>query len=326
MGARIGSAAEFTGALFKQKGQVQRRPDRRERLVRDPATFEGEADFVGARIGSAAEFSGAVFKQLAVFAAMKVEQDISFSGTSFEKNVSFINAHFGTAFFVPANSPEPTCSFQGTIDWRGCTYTGIHPASVWKGLMDRLDPYDRQPYTQLEGVFRRSGDDEEATKVYYRRKRVESKRLKLFQRRPFSHHVVRWLADQFLWVLTGYGVRLRRILVAALLILALGTVVFQYKGAVEPKREAQSTAAVGTSVGAEECDFWDGFWVSARHFLPVEIPAGSRWKPTSTFLWVVETRWGKVGMTFEAFATFLKLAGWILVPVGLAGLTGILKR
>jgi hypothetical protein len=132
-------------------------------------------------------------------------------------------------------------------------------------------------------------------------------------------------------LLTGYGVRLRRILFATLIILALGTFVFQLKGAVEPKREAQPIVIVGTSVKAEDpvppkFGFWDGFWVSVRHFLPVEIPAGARWKPTANSVWTVRTPWGDVSMTFEAFATLLKLAGWILVPVGLAGLTGILKR
>jgi hypothetical protein len=86
---------------------------------------------------------------------------------------------------------------------------------------------------------------------------------------------------------------------------------------------------VGTSIKAKEVilNFWDGFWVSTRHFLPVEIPAGAQWKPTSNTLWTIKIgQWGDMSMTFETFATLLKLAGWILVPVGLAGLTGILKR
>jgi len=85
-----------------------------------------------------------------------------------------------------------------------------------------------------------------------------------------------------------------------------------------PKVEAQPSVKAATSIKAEDpvppkFGFWDGFWVSVRHFLPVEIPAGARWKPRSNSV-------------FEVFATLLKLAGWILVPVGLAGLTGILKR
>jgi hypothetical protein len=117
--------------------------------------------------------------------------------------------------------------------------------------------------------------------------------------------------------------------VPTLIILLLGAFIFQFRDAVEPKQEAQSIvvgAPVKMDRGVSKIDFWEGFWISLHHFLPVEIPAGSRWKPTSNPLCTIQTHWGEVCMSFEAFATLLKLAGWILVPVGIAGLTGILKR
>jgi hypothetical protein len=186
-------AAEFSGIRVIGNAQATE------------TTFEGEANFGSAQIGSTAEFAGAVFKVTAIFASVHVEQFVVFDGASFEKNVSFQNSRFGTVFFGPHDNQTSTCSLGDgvTIDWRGCTYDRIHPTSAREELMERLDPYDRQPYTHLEGVFRRSGDDREATRVYYRRKCVESRRLKLFQRTPFERHVVRWLADRFLMVAHG---------------------------------------------------------------------------------------------------------------------------
>lgn len=348
---RIGTAAVFTNAVFTQSTSFNgARID--GGAFFNAAHFEGEADFVKAGIGSNAEFENAVFTQNVSFNSARIdgsalfnsahfegetnfgtvytEQNVLLDRARFEKSVSFQNSRFGTVFFGPFGGSSMTCSFQEKIDWRRCTYDHIHPTCVWKDLMDRLDPYDRQPYTQLEGMFRKSGDDGEATEVYYRRKRVESKGLKLFQCKPLEHHVFRWLADRFLWLVTGYGVRLRRILVPTLIILFLGAFVFQLKGAVEPKQEAQVIIFIGAPVCAARAvpkiDFWDGFWIGLHHFLPVEIPAGSQWKPTSNSLCAIQTRWGKVCMSFEAFATLLKLAGWILVPIGVAGLTGILKR
>jgi hypothetical protein len=348
--ARIGSSAEFINTMFKKDTNfTSAQIDGSAHF--SPAKFEGDAIFGGTRIGRSAVFTNAIFEQRAIFSSARIEKDtffnfamfkgdVSFSsmyaeqnilldGASFEKYVSLQNSHFGTIFFGPPEDSSMTCSFSEKIDWRGCTYDRIHPTAFWMGLMDRLYPYDRQPYTQLEEVFRKSGDDEEATDVYYHRKRFESKALKLFQRKPLKFPVFRWLADRFLWLVTGYGVRLRRILVPTLIILLIGMFIFHLKGAVEPKQETQTivvSAPVRTDEIVPKIGFLDGFWISLRHFLPVEIPAGSRWKPTTNSLCTIQTRWGKVCMSFEAFATFLKLAGWILVPVGVAGLTGILKR
>jgi hypothetical protein len=348
--ARIGMNANFKNAVFKKNANFNgSQIDGSAHF--SPAKFEGDAIFGGTRIGRSAVFTNAIFEQRAIFSSARIEKDtffnfamfkgdVSFSsmyaeqnilldGASFEKYVSLQNSHFGTIFFGPPEDSSMTCSFSEKIDWRGCTYDRIHPTAFWMGLMDRLYPYDRQPYTQLEEVFRKSGDDEEATDVYYHRKRFESKALKLFQRKPLKFPVFRWLADRFLWLVTGYGVRLRRILVPTLIILLIGMFIFHLKGAVEPKQETQTivvSAPVRTDEIVPKIGFLDGFWISLRHFLPVEIPAGSRWKPTTNSLCTIQTRWGKVCMSFEAFATFLKLAGWILVPVGVAGLTGILKR
>jgi hypothetical protein len=169
--------------------------------------------------------------------------------------------------------------------------------------MEYLDPYDRQPFTQLEETFRRAGKDKLADDVYYELKCRESDQKTL--RNPGA-----WLLDHFLWLFTGYGVRLHRLSVFIALILLIGTIIFHFEGAVEPKLDMQPLPHL---------PYWEAFWVSLNTFLPVEIPSGENWIPSSKIIRVL-------GIRFTTFATLLKLAGWILIPVGIAGISGILKR
>jgi hypothetical protein len=119
-----------------------------------------------------------------------------------------------------------------------------------------------------------------------------------------------WLLDRFLFYFTGYGVRLYRLLLALVPILIIGTYIFQLEGAVTPELHS----AIPWS---------EAFWVSLNTFLPViEIPSGADWKPSSQIIPIIPV----LNIKFTTFATLLVLAGWILVPVAVAGITGLLKR
>ena len=174
--------------------------------------------------------------------------------------------------------------------------------------MEHLGPYDRQPFTQLEETFRRAGKDKLADDVYYMRKRRESTK-NITIRNPGA-----WLLNRFLWLLTGYGVRLYRLLLAIVPILIIGTLIFHLEGAV--KLDIQLPSMMSSQV---TLPWWEAFWVSLNTFLPIEIPSGADWKPSSQIIPVLSIK-------FTSFATLLNLAGWILVPVGVAGIAGLLKR
>ena len=51
--------------------------------------------------------------------------------------------------------------------------------------------------------------------------------------------------------------------------------------------------------------------VTLHQFLPVDVPLGAKWVPTQQS---------------EIYATGLKVAGVILVPLGIAIITGLLRR
>lgn len=308
IGARIGSNAQFDQAKFEQRAIFDSAQIKGHALF-DLATFEQEANFAVARIGSAARFNGATFRNQAIFQASEFAMETSFRGTVFVKDVNFQNTSFRTVFFE-----ELETQFQGKIDLRGCVYDRIEPVSIWKKLMEQLDPYDRQPFTQLEETFRRAGNENSANKVYYKRKRRESAQITI--RNPFA-----WLIDRLHYSLTGYGVQLWRLLVSIAICLLLGTFIFHLKGAVESKPDKQPHSVISPQVSPEArspLHIGDAFRVSLNLFLPVEIPSGADWKPsTHNIVWFVR---------FVDFATFLKLAGWIFVPLLVAGLTGFLKR
>ena len=188
--------------------------------------------------------------------------------------------------------------------------------------MEHLGPYDRQPFTQLEETFRRAGKDKLADDVYYERKcREFTENITIRKpgaRGSWLHSALRklsaWLLDRFLWLLTGYGVRLYRLLLAIVPILIIGTFIFHLEGAV--KLDIQLPSMMSSQATLPLCE---AFWVSLNTFLPVEIPSGADWIPSSQIIPVL-------GIKFTTFATVLNLAGWILVPVGVAGIAGLLKR
>ncbi len=80
--------------------------------------------------------------------------------------------------------------FGGYVDLLGCTYDRIqvnwHMLLRYPDGKSRVDPYDRQPYVELEEVFRKSGSVEDADAVYAERRRVENMRLRGWRiLRPF---------------------------------------------------------------------------------------------------------------------------------------------
>ena len=247
-------------------------------------------------------YKSTTFGGEASFTRARIDRDAHFNGTIFGNNVSFQDTFFGTIFFG-----EPEVQFQAKIDLRGCTYNRIHPVSFWKQLMECLNPYDRQPFTQLEETFRRAGRDQLADNVHYEQKSRE------FTENITIQKFGVWLLDRFLWLLTGYGVRPLYLLRAIAPIIVIGTAIFQLQGAVQ--LDIQPHYMISTQA---TLSLYEAFWVSLNTFLPIEIPSGADWIPSSQII-------PGLGLKFTTFATFSSLAGWILVPVGVAAISGLLK-
>ncbi|MCK4937787.1 MAG: pentapeptide repeat-containing protein [Methanosarcinales archaeon] len=347
-GVIIGSTAEFNDAEFNQKASFNSAKIEGAVFFRS-AIFRCDFDFIGVQNCLAAEFQNAAFIQMANFSFAhikkhlkfestifndqvkiehaQIEEAISLKGAYFAKDVSFKYTSLGTFYFEKFHI-QPNVK----IDLRGCIYDDIDPINSWEELTEpvHLYPYDRQPFSQIEKTFRRAGKDDLADNVYYKGRCREFSENIITIQKPFIW-IIRplWLLKYLIspliftgiiWInrcfwllkegglqlLTGYGVRVKRLLFFIVLILLAGTYIFNQPGAVVLKPEANQTLLIWPMDS-----YLEAFYVSLNLFLPIEIPSGTFWKPSQNF---------------AIFGTLLKLAGWILVPIGVAGISGLLKR
>jgi len=155
--------------------------------------------------------------------------------------------------------------------------------------------YSADVYSSLEQFFLRQGDRTYADEVFTEGKCRE--REEYFR----SHNWFRWLGSWVLYVLVGYGRRPWQAGIPCVILVALGCVLFSPKK-MEPQR-SEDTPRV-----------YSRFWYSLGLFLPfVDLQADKVWKP-------------KADQTFlRNYMRVHKLLGWILIPIVLAALTGLIK-
>ena len=292
------------------------------------ATFAGEADFSGVHIGRAAEFGDATFGQEVWFDGAHFDRNAEFSTTVFKDNASFTETTFRTVFFAkngqvptaPTAPPaSPTEQFHGDVGLHGCTYERIvvHLGSLFECLR-KHSAYDRQPYTQLEKTLRTVGRDREAEQVYLERCKVERQHKRKWN----------WCLDCLYWLGANYGVRPFRLLWGSLAMVLLAAAIFDSPEAMQKKKTTGVAANQAAAVDPPLC-FTDAVRMSFRLFLPVELPLLKDWEPTEN-TWRVVWRPGAqepfLIVRYADLATGLRIIGWILVPVGIAAFTGLLRR
>lgn len=312
----------------------------------------GRASFKGARFECGSHFIGAKFlckadfnkpQREADFAAAVDKRDIQFQDAEFAGRVCFRDANFQVVHFgklpqqaerqhepqaqrrrfwvrfrnalsrlihlrEPAQGDQNKFLKQQTqftmnhsLDLCGLTYNRIYVDL--DNLFQKIETTDRQPYTQLEQTLRAVGDDEGAERVYLERRRVE--RLRMFE----DGRRGRWLVDWIYSWLCGYGIRPGWLLYPTVALLFIGTLFFYPKEALRSKDVEKSGNAAVCDSGS---DYARALEVSVHQFLPIDVPIGSDCVPARR-----AASW---------YATFLRLAGAILVGIGLGSVTGLLRR
>lgn len=308
------------------------------------AQFNGEVDFRGVQIDLDARFSGADFRKAATFEASKFTglstfasgsfEQMEYGGTTFDRlslkharfeqdarfddavirgNADFRDAAFQVVYFSKTGTAQAggvtVRQFQRDIDLRGCTYKAID--GDWRSFLPRTQvgvEYNRQPYTQLGKFLTNIGQPEIADEVYLERRTAERK-SKWGKRRYMA-----WFGDFAYFVFLHYGVRPWQLLVLAIILLVTGTLFFSQPHAVSAKEKKE--------VAPNVLPARDAFELSFHQFLPVDIPLGDQWVPAR------EGIDSKPGILIRpsTFATFfLRLPGWILVPLGIASFTRLLR-
>ena len=288
------------------------------------AQFLEKARFNGARFRKRGDFDGAQFGDEADFTDSTVDGEASFVNARFSSKATFRDARFHVALFrarltrrrVADNEPQ----FVHGAEMRGFGYERIRVA--WEELFNEADPeqFDRQPYMQLEGSLRAVGEDRQAEDLYLWRRDYE--RNQLLWRRDKK----RFVTDSIHWLVARYGVQPYQLLVLFVVVLVIGTVVFSRPEAVSPKVTGVpgiAAASAPPAVTATTLSLVEAFGVSLNLLMPVELPAGSQWKPSENMI-----RLGAdvAPLSYAAYATGHRLAGWILVPLGVLAISGLLRR
>jgi uncharacterized protein YjbI with pentapeptide repeats len=338
-GTRVSDNLYFTGAQFAEARFDRCRFEHEVHF--ESVKFAGKSSFDDCLFGALASFSSepgspsTQFQEI-TFARSQFAGDAHFEGCTFNAAANFANASFRAIFF-DTEGPQ----FQAKLNLAGCKYDQIK--ADWENMFffpdsagrlervlryvrvlayrprARLSPYDREAFMQLENTLRKSGKDEEANKAFLKR-RLSEQREKFRKREWVS------LAGDLLYGwLANFGIRPIRLLVWAALLVALGTFIFSRPNTVIPS-DTRITASTWMQLST-----WESFGVSLHQFLPIDVPMGSEWKPAKDprKIEIAPKKFPNLSSNIRPsyFATIaLRIPGWMLVPLGVASLTGLLKR
>jgi hypothetical protein len=301
--ANFGAEANYVGATFTGLANFEN------------AHFEGFTDF-----GSDSTSTGAMFKADVSFKHARFDGDTRFDNAILEAKLILNNAHFGTLFLGTPGGK--TAKLNSDVDLRGCDYKAIycdHKTLLFKiDGSPRVSPYQRQVYVQLEQYLRKAGEDQAADDVHLARRRAERDQYRR------NRNVQAWLGNVLYGVLARYGIHPYRLLVASVILVVIGTVFYSFSDTVVPPEKGPLANRKPPTVLSPT----EAFAVSLHSFLPINISSGSQWQPSPIpKIFPI----GRTGCQFEVRPAtvctwLLQIPGWILVPLGVAAITGSLRR
>lgn len=265
------------------------------------ARFLNKGSFSGAQFGSGVRFTKVRFDGPTDFGGTRFGGDAHFEGSEFIGPTSFRSAAFRVLYLSGPETGKQQ-QFKSDIDLLGCTYDRIQVD--WRSLLryptgqSRVQPYDRQPYIELEAVLRKSGSDEDADAVYAERRRAESQKSKGSSK----------IKNYLYWLTANYGIDLSHEFIIASLFLGIGAFLFAQAGAV----------LLGESGSEDKISWYQALAVAVRQFLPFGLPVKSIWTPSRRIIFMF--------VSPAVYANFLQLLGWLLIPLAVAWFAGFLRH
>jgi hypothetical protein len=278
------------------------------------AKFEQKVDFTSAQIERRLVADGATFSSRADFGDIKVKGDGFFRKATFEGQACFNDAHFTNLFLSDAKfndqaENEPTIFkglkvdtaaldgiyIPGKIQIEDMNYQSVSPA-VWMKLKPIISNWQTSSefYENLEALFRRRGFTEQADEIYVERRERERGQMGLARR----------VGDCVEDVVLGYGRHLDRLLYVSAVFVVIGWFVFF------PNGMARKKPGDPDPCGAK----YSAFWYSLDLFVPIiGLDQADIWVPRETRPFA------------RNYARLHKIIGNLIVPIGLAALTGIIK-
>jgi hypothetical protein len=166
------------------------------------------------------------------------------------------------------------------------------PADKVLPLIDSESSFSPQPYLELEKFYRAHGNPRDADDVY-RDMRVHQRPLLSFPSRVW---------DLLLEITLAYGKQSWRAGLGAIFLLVLGVFVFA------PNRMRW------TDPNHQQEGRYSRFWYSLDQLAPaINLGDAKNWAPDPNELWT------------HNYAIFQRIAGWVLIPLILGAITGLIK-
>jgi hypothetical protein len=270
-------------------------------------------NFRFARFGGDLVLEDAYFAGPVDIATVSISRALVLSSAYCNQEVSLRGATMGTLVI----EGEPWPFKRASLDVRECNFDRfLGEEHVARRLSWTQDPtcFSKDPYLRLERFYRGVGNEVEAKRVHFQggsdlRENAKDK----------QHGVVRWprrtrWGDWWIKWLTGYGVRTYYLLVPILFFLLVGTGVFW-------SSDVLIRVDAGTSAHAEE---EQGMGTVMQHLLDRASYSLDLFLPLVN-LHIAED-WTPKGAWRTLYALVHQMVGWILVPLLLASLSGIIRR
>ena len=272
----------------------------------DKAVFKGEVRFEGVKCYNGlfrdtkfenekkpVDFSFAYFCANLEFKKKKFKQNIEFSGTSIKRlNLKSISLS------------QKDKDLKKKVDLRGCViekFTGKKEDNI--KLIDAQRPkhFSREPYIQLEKYYLKIGDETEAKRIYLRG-RDAVRRNAMIKGTSIHWSCTKIVGDWFLNLSVRYGTQTWRLLIPIFILLALGIYIHWEDGTLTLKDDLAITAQT----------FGEKLIYLLDLLIPINLHIAEKWQLNS--------------LSGEVYAICLTIFGWLLVPLLIASLGGILRR
>jgi hypothetical protein len=267
------------------------------------ANFTRNLGMERARFG----YSGDPNKAHLIFSNMKVGNHAFFHQTIFDGTPDFADTEVKGNFQADAAQFNATYTLAsllnlktGSAEFYGTKFRGgyLIDGFDYRDLTadDPIDllnhaQFSQDAYGKLESMFVRQGHEGAANQVYIAQKWREREYLS-----PPAK-----IGNVLLYVLVGYGRRPWLAFVWGAVFVTIGCFVFRRRE-MEPQKPEYATRQ------------YSAFWYSLDQFLPfVDLQSAGVWQPRQN------SRWAR------HYVPVHTLLGWILIPIGLAAVSGLIK-
>jgi len=316
---KVGQIANFNDAVFEGSvdfswadiaGNFEAKSAQFKNTVVLVMNCGGKGDFTGAKFSGSAYFAKSTFLDLVMgdtrirdldARSLRAERSALFTDLVVEHSADLSNADFATLDLSRSVWPKDR-NDGAAFDMQGMSYKYICSVSKnetqsHQALLRLADQsaYSADVYRRLEEFFSRQGYRGDADEAFIAGKRRE--REEYFRSRQWP----RWLGSWMLNLLVGYGRRPWQAGIPCAVLVALGCILFSPKKMEPQKREDARRV-------------YNRFWYSLDLFLPfVDLQADNVWKPKTNERFL------------RHYLRVHMMLGWILIPIVLAALTGLIK-